>query len=202
MPFNDPTPVPEGVTAQPIDESMKALLRSHPGALFRLARHPIDPVRVRMEDTAINIPEMRADQVYIISGIDGSDEGAVYVEYQLQPRPELLPTWFTKAGALHQQLGLPVALVVVYLEQGDRATFPNRYPVEVAGFTTRYEFTALRLWEHADRIRTGELWELAPLLVLCENDPGEATLRRKCQSLVDQPQVPRSKRNCLPLPCE
>ncbi len=179
MPSEDLLPVPEGGTAQPIDESMKALLRSHPGALFRLARHPIDPARVRMEDTAINIPEMRADQVYIVSGSDGNDVGAIYIEYQLQPRLDRLATWFTKAGTLHQQLGLPVALVVVYLEQGDRVTFPDHYSVEVAGFSTRYEFTALRLWEHADRIRSGELWELAPLLVLCENNPNEVTLREE-----------------------
>ena len=37
----------------------------------------------------------------------------------------------------------------------------------------------IRLWEHADRIRNGDLTELATLLVLCENSPTEETLREE-----------------------
>ena len=178
-PPEEPSAVPEREALHPIDASMKALLRSYPGALFRLAGHPIDPDCVRMEDTAINLAELRADHVYVVADAEGQELGAVYVEYQLQPRPELLPTWFTKAGALLRQLALPVVLLVVYLERGDRATFPERYAAHVAGFTSRYDFTALRLWEHVERIRNGELWELAPLLILCENNPNEETLREE-----------------------
>src|SRR5438034_6644052 len=34
-------------------------------------------------------------------------------------------------------------------------------------------------WEHADRIRSGELPELAPLLILCDDQFSEATLREE-----------------------
>lgn len=39
------------------------------------------------------------------------------------------------------------------------------------------DFTAIRLWEHADRIRSGELIELAPLLLLGEESPTEQSVR-------------------------
>ncbi|MCC2667644.1 MAG: hypothetical protein K0Q72_115 [Armatimonadetes bacterium] len=182
----DPTTVaPDEADYHPIDESMKALLRSYPEALFRLAGCPVAGGLLRMEDTAINVPEQRADHVFVVQNEAGGPEGAVYVEYQLQPRSELLPTWFAKAGALGRQLGLPVLLLVVYLEKGKRTRFPDEYSVNIAGLSSQYRFPAVRLWEHAERIRSGELWPLAPLLVLCEDNPGAHTLREEL-ALIDQ----------------
>lgn len=163
----------------PIDESMKALLRSHPDALFRLARLPVEPHRIRLEDTAINVAEQRADHVFVVEAAEGQTDGAVYVEYQLQPRADQLPRWFAKAGALGRQLEMPVVLLVVYLEKGDRTVCPDSYAVTVAALPNRFQFTKLLLWEHADRIRSGELWEFAPLLVLCEHEPAAETLRQE-----------------------
>ena len=170
---------PEELDYQPIDASMKALLRSHPTVLLRLVHCPIDARRLRLEDTAINVPEQRADHVFVVQDEAGQDEGAIYLEYQLQPRGELLRTWHAKAGALGRQLGMDVVLVAIYLEKGPRASFPNEYAPRVAGLTNSFQFPVVRLWEHADRIRSGELWALAPLLVLCEDDPGERTLRQE-----------------------
>jgi len=56
---------------------------------------------------------------------------------------------------------------------------------------TIYEFETVRLWEHAGRIRSGELHELAPLLVLCEDTPREETLRREREILLSL-DAPRS----------
>jgi hypothetical protein len=39
-----------------------------------------------------------------------------------------------------------------------------------------YLLKTIRLWEHADRIRGGELAELAPLLILCDDIPSERSL--------------------------
>ena len=86
--------------------------------------------------------------------MEGREEGAVCVEYQLQPRSNLLSTWFAKVGALNRQLGLPVLLLAVYLEKGDRSSFPNSYSVELAGLSSNFQFPVVRLWEHAERIRT------------------------------------------------
>jgi hypothetical protein len=51
--------------------------------------------------------------------------------------------------------------------------------IQRGGGRNRFEFETVRLWEHAERIRGGDLQELAPLLVLCENEPTEATLREE-----------------------
>jgi len=100
---------------------------------------------------------------------------ALYLEYQLQPDPRLLRSWFLKYAALSEQLEIPVVLVVLYLRRGERATFPESYTVAVGGVTNEFRFHAVHLWEEADRIRSGALTELAPLLVLCEDRPaGEA----------------------------
>jgi predicted transposase YdaD len=45
--------------------------------------------------------------------------------------------------------------------------------------TNQHQFETLRLWEHADRIRGGDFRELAPLLLLCDDTPREATLRQE-----------------------
>lgn len=160
-----------------IDASMKALLRRVPEAIVRLVGvHPL-PERIVFEDTAINLPEHRADHVIVLGSLATDARGALCLEYQLRPDPEKIPLWELKKCALRVQLGMTVVLAVIYLEKGDRATFPDSQVDVVSGVTNEFHFTAVRLWEHADQIRRGELWELAPLLVLCEDNPGEETIR-------------------------
>jgi predicted transposase YdaD len=66
----------------------------------------------------------------------------------------------------------------------------------VDGLRNEYRFETIRLWEHAERIRSGELAELAPLLVLCEDQPTEETLRRE-RGLILELEVPEKVRNDL-----
>lgn len=73
--------------------------------------------------------------------------------------------------------------MVINLKKGDRATFPNRSNGEVAGISTEFRFTAVRLWEHADRIRSGQLAELAPLPGLCESSRTVNTVREEIDLL-------------------
>jgi hypothetical protein len=74
---------------------------------------------------------------------------------------------------------MPVVLLALYLQRGDRVTFPGRYQAQVGGLTMDVAFPVIRLWEHAGRIRSGELPELAPLLVLCDETPTVATVREE-----------------------
>jgi len=145
----------------PVDASIKALLREVPQALFRLARRPLPEV-ITFEDTVINLPERRADHVFIVGAATDPRQGALYVEYQLKPDPRRLLEWQYKRAALGLRLEIPVVLLAIYLEKGGRATFPDRAADEVWGIENEFRFTAVRLWEHAGRIRSGELWELAP----------------------------------------
>jgi hypothetical protein len=161
------------------DRSIKVLLRRAYPAFLRLAGVAVDPARVRPEDVTINLPEHRADQVFLVGEEGDPDRGGLHVECQLQPDTRVMDGWFYKNGAFNRQYGFPVPLVVIYLTRGDRATFPDRHVVAVGGVTNEWKFHTIRLWEHADRIRGGELAELAPLLVLCEDSPTEETLREE-----------------------
>jgi hypothetical protein len=165
--------------AQLIDRSLKLLFRRVSPALFRLARLPVDPAAVRLADVAVNLPEHRADQLFLIGADDDPARWGLHLEYQLQPDRRALRGWLLKNAALNAQLEIPVLLTVVYLTRGGRATFPARSAVSAGGLTNEYRFHTIRLWEHADRIRSGELAELAPLLVLCDDRPSEGTLQEE-----------------------
>jgi predicted transposase YdaD len=176
---------PESSDYHAIDASMKALLRTCPAALLQLAGMRAAPDTIRIEDSNINLPEQRADHVFIVpSQAEPGGERAIYCEYQLTPDSRLLSTWFSKCGGLTRQLMMPVVLLVVYLERGDRASFPDRYIAEVDGLKNEYIFPTLRLWEVAHRIRSGEFAALAPLLVLCDEEPSTATVQEEI-ALID-----------------
>lgn len=183
--------------SNPIDTTIKPLFRGHPQALFRLVGLQVDPAAVRFEDTAINLAELRADQVFVYHDAANRRDCALYVEYQLEPDPSLLETWFLKCAGLHKQLGFPAVLMVIYLERGNRATFPNLYAFSLGNLSNAFHFETVRLWEHRNRIEAGELWELAPLLVLCENNPTEATLRREVELIVNSPASPAEQADLL-----
>jgi hypothetical protein len=107
-----------------------------------------------------------------------------------------MPGWFLKNAALTAQLGRPVILTVLYLTRGRYARFPATYLASGGGLKNRYTFHTLRLWQHAARIRGGELRELAPLLVLCENEPTEATLQEE-RGLIQQVAPPELRNELL-----
>jgi hypothetical protein len=180
-----------------IDRSVKALIRAVPEALFRLAGIPADRGAVRFEDIALNLPELRADHV-LLHGVENDPaRWALHVEYQLQPDPSVMPGWLVKAGALARQLGVPVILLVVYLERGGYATFPSAFAVEAGGLKNEFSFPTVRLWEHADRIRGGDREELAPLLTLCEDIPTEQTLREEREIIMGLDTTPEVRAELL-----
>ena len=170
-----------------LDRSLKVLSRRALPALLRLIGVAADPEQVRFENVAINLPEHRADDVLVLGEVDSPAPGALLIEYQLEPDRELLESWHYKATALGKSLGLPVVLVVLYLERGEYATFPNAHVIQVGGLTNRFEFPTIRLWEHGDRIASGELPELAPLLLLCSEEKTEAVLQQERRMILDLP---------------
>jgi predicted transposase YdaD len=171
-----------------IDRSVKRLFRDQPHAVLRLAG--VEAASVRFEDTNLNIPELRADHVFIVEEEGDAAPYALYLEYQLRPDTELLVHWGLKWLGLCRQLPMPVALLVVYLEKSDRATFPSTYERSGGPLRTTLSFDTVRLWEHRDRILSGEWPELAPLLVLCEPHPTEATLAQEVE-LIHRSGLPR-----------
>ncbi len=168
-------------TRNVVDITVKALMRRSPRTIFRLAGVLTELSPILLEDTSISIPELRADQVFLIGEEDKQDSGAVYLEYQLHAKIENLPSWLTKCGALEYQLKRKVVLLVLYLVRGDHTSFPDSYVKTVAGIKNTYQFQSVRLWEHLSEIENGVYPELAPLLVLCTKNPTLDTIRREIE---------------------
>jgi hypothetical protein len=176
--------------SQIIDQSVKRLFRDQPQALLRLAG--ISQAAVRYEDANLNVPQLSADHVFIIEEPGQPGPCALYIEYQLKPEPHKLALWALKWAGLCRQLGMPVVLLVIYLERGKRATFPSVFRQQSGGgLRTTLTFETIRLWEHRDRIVSGEWPELAPLLVLCEARPTMQTLRQEVE-LIHRSGLPRT----------
>jgi predicted transposase YdaD len=186
-----------GESTSIIDRSVKILIRRVPPAFFRLLGLVIDPDAIRPGDVSVNLPEFRADQLFIVGAEDDPARWALHLEYQLQPDARVMRGWFLKNAALTAQLELPVILTVVYLTRGSHSTFPAAYIVGGEGLTNEYRFHTIRLWEHADRIRGGELPELAPLLVLCEDVPTEQTLQEERRLILGLPVDPSVRTELL-----
>ena len=177
--------------SQLIDRAIKALFRECPTLVTRLAGMDVAAEDIRVEDPNLNLPELRADHVFVVP------EGAIYLEYQLNRDDRLLPSWAAKWGGLSKQLNMPVVLVVLYLRRGNYATFPAQMASQVGGFRTGLNFTAIRLWEHSERIRNGDLPELAPLLLLSEDNPTEATIREEADLVRRANLPPETEANLL-----
>ncbi len=129
-----------------------------------------------VEDAQIQIPEHRADKVWRI--VDGSKEGYLLLEAILQPARRDFRKLNLKNAAAQVFFNAPVITVLVYLQRGEYATFPESYKDELGGLCNDHCFARVLLWEHADRIRGGELKELAPFLPLFEKDPGPEVLQQ------------------------
>ncbi len=176
--------------SQLVDWTVKTMFRECPTVVTRLAGMDT-AADIRVEDPNLNLPELRADHVFIVP------EGAIYLEYQLDRDDRLLSSWAAKWGGLSRQLNMPVVLVVLYLRRGDYATFPAQFESQIGAFHTGLNFTAIRLWQQTERIRSGELPELAPLLLLSEDNPTEATIREEADLIRGANLPPETEANLL-----
>ena len=158
-----------------LDQAAKRLFGESPRATLRLAGATVpEGTLIRREDVSVNIAEHRADQVFVPEVPD--NPWALQTEYAAQPDPRQHARWLYKNACLNVQLKIPVLLVVVYLEKGDYATFHAGCTVEGGGISNAHQWSTVRLWEHVEEIRHGELRELAPFLPLCFDHPGEEIL--------------------------
>lgn len=180
-----------------LDRSLKVLSRRALPAFLRLLGVAANAEQVRFENVAINLPEYRADDELLLDEADAPEPGALLIEYQLEPDRDLLPSWHYKATALEKALGVPVVLVVIYLEKGAYATFPDTHVTRAGGLSSRFTFPTIRLWEHAERIRSGDLRELAPLLLLCVEERSEEVLHQERRLILDLPVSRELRRDLL-----
>ena len=181
-----------------IDRSVKALCRRVPQALLQLLRLPVTP-SLSWEDASVTIPGHRGDQVLVVGEPGDPERWALHLEYQLTPDPRLLRDWQLKNAGFAQQLDVDVLTVALYLSPGERASFPDRRLIERGSLRNEWRFQTVRLWEHADRIRSGELSTLAPLLLLCEDSPAEETVRQELELLRGAPVTEQVRAELLSL---
>ncbi|HEU4753616.1 MAG TPA: hypothetical protein VFU47_10955, partial [Armatimonadota bacterium] len=122
-----------------MDRLVKGLFRAHPELLLRLAAVE-GPRSIRPGDVNVALPEFRADHVFFIGADDEPGRWAAHVEYQLRPDPRVLRGWLLKNAALNAQLDLPVLLIVIYLERGGRASFPETLTIHGGGLRNEFRF--------------------------------------------------------------
>jgi len=153
-----------------LDHAVKIICAWHPNCLLDLFYGRERKVILKgVEDPQIQIPEHRADKVWRIG--DGTREGCVTLEAIAAPDRRDLRRINLKNAELQVYLNSPVITVLVYLMRGKYATFPDGYEDELGGLTNSHRFARILLWEHEERIRSGELKELAPFLPLFYDDP-------------------------------
>ncbi len=157
------------------DHAVKIVCGRHPNCFLDLFYGRDRQVVLKgVEDPQIQIPEHRADKVWRVH--DGVREGCVTLEAIAVPDRRDWRRINLKNAELQVFLKLPVITVLVYLKRGDYTTFPDGYDDELGGLVNSHRFSRILLWEHAERIRTGELRELAPFLPLFDDDPDPGIL--------------------------
>jgi hypothetical protein len=158
-----------------LDRAMKILAARYPLVFQQLLFGENPEVKFeKVEDSAINVAEHRSDKIFCY--LENGKRKIVNLEFVIQPDPNDLLRFHIKNGLLTASYLVEVVTVIVYLERGRYRTFPNEYVARIGQASTKTQFSRILLWEYKDRIRSGEFRELAPLLVLFEEKPTEATL--------------------------
>jgi hypothetical protein len=168
----------------PLDHAAKKIFRLAPDLVARLLELAVSPLTLRFADTSVPARELRADQV-LLFGDDGEENAfGWYLEFQAGENRRELSAWILKSAALNSQLRRPISLIVVYLQ---RCAASDYLEVNAGGVLNRHEFVSIRLWEFEERIRSGELTELAPFLILWNHDRGEEALAEQRELLLNAP---------------
>jgi len=155
-----------------IDRTLKILAAKYPGVFQRLLFGDKSEIEfLGVDDTAINIPEQRSDKIFKFRR--GNRDIFISFEFMIQPKRKDLQKFHIKNGLLTAALHKPVITVIIYIEQGKYRTFPFEYVTKLDGIEMSTRFPRVLLWEYADRIRSGEFKELAPLLVLFYDRPSK-----------------------------
>jgi len=162
-----------------IDRTLKILAAKYPNVFQRLLFGDKTEIEfLGVEDTAINIPEQRSDKIFKFRR--SNKETFISFEFLIQPKRRDLQKFYIKNGLLTAALRKAVITVIVYIERGKYRIFPDEYIAQIDGIEMTTRFARVLLWEYADRIRSGEFNELAPLLVLFSDRPStEIVLEEK-----------------------
>ncbi len=153
-----------------LDHAVKVVCALNPNCFLDLFYGSERKVVLKgVEDAQIQIPEHRVDKVWRVH--DGVREGCIALEAIAVPDRRDWRRINLKNAAMQVIFNLPVITVLVYLVRGQYATFPDGYEDALDGLTNAHRFARILLWEHEERIRSGELKELSPFLLLFYDTP-------------------------------
>jgi len=181
--------------AKEIDRVMKMLASKYPTVFMQLLFGNQSNVRFdRVEDTAINIPERQSDKLFHIS--ENGRKGIISFEFLIEPDKRELREYHKKSGMLTATFDCEVVTVIIYLEKGRYKSYPDSYVSEIAGIRNQNRFEVRHICEYKEQIESGELKELIPLLVLCEEKPDISVLEKE-KAIIDRIPDPKERADML-----
>ena len=177
------------------DRVMKILGRHYAESFLKLAFPDTDFQLVgTLENVEITLPDRRADFLHRLQ-VEG-EEYLLHFEFQLQHRTDYPRNVFTFSGGLTDQHQKPTITIVLYLERRESDP-PSEYVVQIGEWVIhRFTYPIIKLWDYTDRIRSGELREFAPLLIMLEREKTEAVLHQE-RELILQETHPQKRADSL-----
>ncbi len=177
------------------DRVMKILGRHYAESFLKLAFPDTDFQLVgTLENVEITLPDRRADFLHRLR-VEG-EEYLLHFEFQLQHRTDYPRNVFTFSGGLTDQHQKPTITIVLYLERRESDP-PSEYVVQIGEWVIhRFTYPIIKLWDYTDRIRSGELREFAPLLIMLEREKTEAVLHQE-RELILQETHPQKRADSL-----
>jgi hypothetical protein len=95
---------------------------------------------------------------------------------------------FTYNALLTAAYERPVLTAVIYLERRNYRRLSQKYAVEFRGEAVHtFPYLVVRLWDYAEAIASGELRELAPLLILLAEKKDQKVLTRSKGLILTSP---------------
>lgn len=183
--------------AHELDRVMKMLASKYPAVFMQLLfGHQEGVVLKRVEDTTINIPQKQSDKVFRV--VAHGQEAMINFEFMTEPDKRRLRDFHCKSGMLTATFDCEVVTVIIYLDRSRYKTFPDTYQPQIGGICNRNQFEIRRLWDYKERIESGELKGLIPLLVLCEAQP-EISLLKQEKELISQIPVQNERNDMIAL---
>jgi len=177
------------------DRVLKILGRHYAEAFMKLA-FPNQELQLvgTLENVELTLPDRRIDFLHRLKVLD--DEYLLHFEFQLEHKTDYPRDVFTYSGELTDQHKKPVISIVLYLERRE-AEIPHEYVVKIGEVVIhRFTYPVLKLWDYEEQIRSGELREFAPLLVMLAKEKTEAVLRQE-KELILQETDPQKRADSL-----
>jgi predicted transposase YdaD len=160
---------------QELDRAFKAFVALQPNCMLDLLFGKERNVLLKeITDPQINLPELRGDKALIVE--ENGEERYLLLEAMVHPEPDKLSTFALKALGIQYVQRRKTVVVIIYLEKGRYASFPSGFENCAGGFANQYQLARVLLWEHEDRILSGELKEFAPFLALFHEQPDPAII--------------------------